>query len=285
MNYTPMACRTENSIMASMTSRDQGGRPEDTYLDDLMRAEAAASVDDDLEDEAPHYQRTHPAAETGVPAAHRAPSQVYSIRVPVDRLEQVRRLASERDVAPTVMLRQWVLARLDHEVGQGTPPDEPYASESPRRRTARSAAPRQDMSGQETATASLEAATAAVMEVAANLTRMMSVMAEIAIGRGPAVTQPASGLRLLPRSQQQPPQSAGAMPLAAAVPAGGMDWLTPAAAAWRPASPAGPVALTYLDRGLAQLRTTVENSAGWPGMGRRDLGNLYTVADEELSGP
>jgi len=270
--------------MASMTSHDRGGRPEDTYLDDLMRAEAAASVDDDLEDEAPHHQRTRPAAETGVPAAHRAPSQVYSIRVPVDRLEQVRRLASERDVAPTVMLRQWVLARLDQEVGRGTPPDEPHASESPRRKTARSATSRQDMSGQETATASLEAATAAVMEVAANLTRMMSVMAEIAIGRGPAVTQPASGLRVLPRSQQ-PPQSAGAMPLAAALPAGGMDWLTPAAAAWRPVSPTGPGALTYLDRGLAQLRTTVENSAGWPGMGRRDLGNLYTVADEELSGP
>lgn len=269
--------------MASMTSHDRGGRPEDTYLDDLMRAEAAASVDDDLEDEAPHHQRTRPA-ETGVPAAHRAPSQVYSIRVPVDRLEQVRRLASERDVAPTVMLRQWVLARLDQEVGRGTPPDEPHASESPSRKTARSATSRQDMSGQETATASLEAATAAVMEVAANLTRMMSVMAEIAIGRGPAVTQPNSGLRVLPRSQQ-PPQSAGAMPLAAALPAGGMDWLTPAAAAWRPVSPTGPGALTYLDRGLAQLRTTVENSAGWPGIGRRDLGNLYTVADEELSGP
>jgi hypothetical protein len=271
--------------MASMTPRDQSRRPEDTYLDDLMRAEAAASVDDDLEDEAPHHQRTRAAAETGIPTAHRAPSQVYSIRVPVERLEQVRRLASERDVAPTVMLRQWVLARLNQEVGQGTPPDEAHESESPRRRTARSAAARHDMSSQETATASLEAATAAVMEVAANLTRMMSVMAEIAVGRGPAVTQPASGLRVLPRSRQQLPASAEAMPLAAAVPAGGMDWLTPAAAAWRPASPAGPVALTYLDRGLAQLRTTVENSAGWPGMGRRDLGNLYTVADEELSGP
>lgn len=42
-------------------------------------------------------------------------SQVYSVRIPVERLAQLRRLADERDVAPTVLLRQFVLERLDQE--------------------------------------------------------------------------------------------------------------------------------------------------------------------------
>lgn len=42
-------------------------------------------------------------------------SQVYSVRIPVDRLAQLRRLADERGVAPTVLLRQFVLERLDVE--------------------------------------------------------------------------------------------------------------------------------------------------------------------------
>jgi hypothetical protein len=43
------------------------------------------------------------------------PSQVYSLRVPVERLEQLRRLAEQRGVAPTALLRQFVLERLDQE--------------------------------------------------------------------------------------------------------------------------------------------------------------------------
>ena len=43
------------------------------------------------------------------------PSQVYSVRIPVDRLEQLRALAAERNVAPTALLRQFVLERLDVE--------------------------------------------------------------------------------------------------------------------------------------------------------------------------
>jgi chemotaxis protein histidine kinase CheA len=42
-------------------------------------------------------------------------SQVYSVRIPVERLAQLRRLADERGVAPTVLLRQFVLERLDQE--------------------------------------------------------------------------------------------------------------------------------------------------------------------------
>lgn len=42
-------------------------------------------------------------------------SQVYSVRIPVDRLAQLRRLADERGVAPTALLRQFVIERLDQE--------------------------------------------------------------------------------------------------------------------------------------------------------------------------
>ena len=45
----------------------------------------------------------------------RDPSQVYSVRIPVDRLEDLRRLAAERGAAPTGLMRQWVLERLDLE--------------------------------------------------------------------------------------------------------------------------------------------------------------------------
>lgn len=42
-------------------------------------------------------------------------SQVYSVRIPVERLEQLRRLAEDRRVRPTALLRQFVLERLDQE--------------------------------------------------------------------------------------------------------------------------------------------------------------------------
>ncbi|MGH8902013.1 MAG: hypothetical protein ACRDYA_10095 [Egibacteraceae bacterium] len=44
------------------------------------------------------------------------PAQVYSLRLPVDRLEQLRRVAARDDEAPSVMIRRWVLERLDREL-------------------------------------------------------------------------------------------------------------------------------------------------------------------------
>lgn len=43
----------------------------------------------------------------------RSPSQVYSIRIPVERVEQLRKLAASRGVAPTKLIRDWVVERLD----------------------------------------------------------------------------------------------------------------------------------------------------------------------------
>lgn len=45
----------------------------------------------------------------------RSPAQVYSVRMPVERLGALRRAADERDMTPSALLRQWVLERLDQE--------------------------------------------------------------------------------------------------------------------------------------------------------------------------
>lgn len=43
----------------------------------------------------------------------KSPTAVYSVRIPVDRIEELRQLAAERGVAPTALIRTWVLAQLD----------------------------------------------------------------------------------------------------------------------------------------------------------------------------
>lgn len=47
------------------------------------------------------------------------PSQVYSVRIPVSRLEKIRRIAAKYKMPPTSMLRQWILERLDFEEQSG----------------------------------------------------------------------------------------------------------------------------------------------------------------------
>lgn len=41
------------------------------------------------------------------------PSQVYAVRIPVSRLRELRRIAEQLDTPPTVLIRQWVLQRID----------------------------------------------------------------------------------------------------------------------------------------------------------------------------
>lgn len=48
------------------------------------------------------------------------PSQVYSLRIPMDRLEELRQRAEQQHVAPTVLMRRWVLDRLDEEAEKGS---------------------------------------------------------------------------------------------------------------------------------------------------------------------
>lgn len=54
------------------------------------------------------------------PLPPRAPAQVYSVRIPVDRLAELKALADSQDVAPSTMIRDWVLERLDSEKDPST---------------------------------------------------------------------------------------------------------------------------------------------------------------------
>jgi len=70
-------------------------------------AEEAEHAEQYRDDEpAPGYRRARPPRE---------PAQVYSLRIPVDRLEQLRRLAAEKHMTPSALMRAWVLERLDAE--------------------------------------------------------------------------------------------------------------------------------------------------------------------------
>jgi hypothetical protein len=72
---------------------------------DLLAAEAEAAEQlRDEDDLGPTCAPRHPP---------RDPSQVYSVRIPVSRLEQLRRRAADEGVAPSALMRQWVIERLD----------------------------------------------------------------------------------------------------------------------------------------------------------------------------
>lgn len=78
---------------------------------ELLAAEAEAAERHRDDEPGPGYRRARPPKE---------PAQVYSLRIPVDRLEQLRRRAEARHTTPSALMRQWVLERLDDEA---TPTD------------------------------------------------------------------------------------------------------------------------------------------------------------------
>jgi hypothetical protein len=47
----------------------------------------------------------------------KSPAAVYSVRIPVERIEELRQLAAALDVQPTALIRAWVLAQLDAAKG------------------------------------------------------------------------------------------------------------------------------------------------------------------------
>jgi hypothetical protein len=76
---------------------------------DLLAVEAeAAEQFRDEDDLGPTYVPRHPAKD---------PAQVYSVRIPVGRLDQLRKRATREGVAPSALMRQWVIERLDAEEG------------------------------------------------------------------------------------------------------------------------------------------------------------------------
>ncbi len=52
------------------------------------------------------------------------PSQVYSLRIPVQCLDTVRKLAREHNTTPAALLRTWVLERLEEEAVAGASADD-----------------------------------------------------------------------------------------------------------------------------------------------------------------
>src|SRR5215471_66081 len=78
-------------------------------------AEAAEAIGDE-DDLGPTYPSAHPPRE---------PSMVYSVRIPVGLVERLRQIAAEKGVAPSALVREWVVERL--ESGRPTRIEESFA--------------------------------------------------------------------------------------------------------------------------------------------------------------
>ncbi|RBY84572.1 hypothetical protein [Blastococcus sp. TF02A-30] len=79
----------------------------------------AAIIDlEDVDDDAPAVAVRPP----------KEPSQVYSIRIPTDRLEELRTVAAARGIAPSQLMRTWVIERLDSAVSRRKLPTERRAA-------------------------------------------------------------------------------------------------------------------------------------------------------------
>lgn len=55
------------------------------------------------------------------PVPPREPSQVYSVRIPVGKLEILRQVAAEWNEAPSALIRRWVLERIEMVAPDGLP--------------------------------------------------------------------------------------------------------------------------------------------------------------------
>ncbi len=269
--------------MTGKTHRSRRGDEEATRMQALLRADAAAVIDDDLDDETrdEDVHLVDESADHPAQVAQRTRSQVYSIRVPVERLEQVRCLAKERGVAPTAMLREWVLTQLDAETGAEAASPE---SASPVPTKPRATQKNPDEQRQEAAAKRLEAATAALVDVAGQLSKTLAMFTELLAAQSGAAARPAAGIRALPPHPSFPAAASlhafvsSGMPERLWATAGFGRWLTSADADMQ-------LTIHHVHRGLAELRSTVENASSWPGFGDHDLGTLYMAADEELSNP
>ncbi len=77
-----------------------------TRSEEMAVALEAAEAEEDREGADEIYVR---------PKMAREPSQVYSVRIPVARIEELRRVAERECVGPTTLMRTWVIDRLDAE--------------------------------------------------------------------------------------------------------------------------------------------------------------------------
>lgn len=80
-----------------------------------QQKDARATLAEEAELFEKHKDDSREARDYAKPLPPRRPAQVYSVRIPVDRLAQLKTLADSQDVAPSTMIREWVLERLDSE--------------------------------------------------------------------------------------------------------------------------------------------------------------------------
>lgn len=267
-----------------MTSIPGQGRHDDSKparLQALLRADAAAVIDDDLDDpvDEPVFSAVGDTP-ASAPQTSRQPSQVYSIRVPVEKLEQLRRLAKGRGMAPSAMLREWVLTQLDAEI-EASASVASAVSPKPQRVQVDAAERHRDPVNN-----AMEIAAAALVDVTTQLTGALNVLTEvITTWRGANGPSPAGIQMLTPH-----PSLLAASSLMQACLSPGMQerhWQG-AMGSWPKAAAVNfRLAASYqqVSKGVAELRSTVENASHWPGFDGVDLGALYMAADEELSNP
>jgi hypothetical protein len=237
--------------MSRRTQRTPHGDSDAVRLQELLRADAAAVIDDDLDDDISD-ENVQPTDVPKVSTSH-GRSQVYSIRVPVEKLEQLRVLARTKGVAPTAMLREWVLAQLDAETGN--------EAEAAGSELARSVGLHTSGSRQTDAVQRLEAAVATLAGVVAQLATALASSGEAA---------------LTSRVLWPPVASVQAM----------MAWGATRGRSGPARSDHDIIATQqHIFRGLAALRSTVENASGLPGLSDIDLDLLYRASDEELLNP
>jgi hypothetical protein len=107
--------------LGSQQLRDQGirGGPMSEGIRETLTREAA-----EAEARAEAEERGEVMPAPGQRGRKRAadPSQVYAVRIPVSRLRELRRVAEQLDTPPTVLIRRWVLERLDTMDAGGTDP-------------------------------------------------------------------------------------------------------------------------------------------------------------------
>ncbi len=79
-----------------------------------LLAEEAEAIEQYRDNDVPMVRSTRPPKE---------PAQVYSLRIPVDRLEELPHLAQIRHTSPSGLMCAWVLERLKREVSRVSLPE------------------------------------------------------------------------------------------------------------------------------------------------------------------
>jgi hypothetical protein len=104
--------------LAGTSKRKQPASGKVGDIDAILRREAKA-FDRELEreddDRRPWGRPRLPSGEVG---------QIYSLRIPVERLAALQQLADRRGVQPTSLMRKWVLERLKREERKASKPNQ-----------------------------------------------------------------------------------------------------------------------------------------------------------------